>query len=114
MMQFCMWSICNYSGYISHLKLRQCVNERDISSHISQIEYETERCLGYPVCPTCGPTLLSVRHKTLHHDTYIRTMFQNLSISNSILFLRISATSNAYFYSNTLSSLLVAKNLEIR
>ena len=87
MMQFaCGLFVANYSGYISHLKLQQCVNERDISSHILQIKYETERYLGYPVCPTCGPTLLSVRHKTLHHDTYICTMFQNLSISNSILY----------------------------
>ena len=68
--------------YISHLKLQQCVNERNISSHILPIKYEAERCLGYPVCPT----LLSVRDKTLHHDTYIRTMFQYLSISNSIIY----------------------------
>ena len=42
----------------SHVKLQQCVNERDISSHILPIRYDTERslALGYPVCPT----LLSV------------------------------------------------------
>ena len=104
-MQFCSLFVANYSEYISHLKLQKCVNERNISSHILPIKYEAERCLGYPVCPT----LLSVPHKTLHHDKYIHTMFQYLSISNSILYF-----AHAYFYSNTLSSLLVAKNLEIR
>ena len=47
----------------SHLKLQQCVNERNISSHILPIKYDTKRCLGYPVCLT----LLLVRHTTLNH-----------------------------------------------
>ena len=83
-MRFFSLFVASYSEEISHLKLQQCVNERNISSHILPIRYDTESCLalGYPVCPT----LLSVRHATLNHDTYIRTMFQYISISNSILY----------------------------
>ena len=82
MMLFFSLFVAYYSEYMSHLKLQQCVNERNISSHILPGKYDTERCLGYPVCPT----QLSVRHTIIfHHDTYIR-MFQCISISNSILY----------------------------
>ena len=108
MMQFCSLFVANYSEYISHLKLQQCVNKSNISSHILPIKYEVERCLGYPVCPTCCQC--GIKH-LITTSIFAQCSSTFLYLIRSFI-LRISATSNAYFYSNTLSSLLVAKNLE--